>query len=114
MRGVSSKNFQKNYLLTFNGAPLGPINLKNTILKTRLYFIIKHKNPAILHFVRQNLGFGKVLKISLKNGPLVQGGHKQLASGYYYLVANRINILYLIHFYNGNLTLKKSNRAFAK
>jgi hypothetical protein len=114
LRGVSFKNFQKNYLLTFNGAPLGPINLKNTILKTRLYFIIKHKNPAILHFVRQNLGFGKVLKISLKNGPLVQGGHKQLASGYYYLVANRINILYLIHFYNGNLTLKKSNRAFAK
>ncbi len=94
--------------------------------------MIKHKNPSVLRFIRQNLGFGRILNCSLRppgNGPseskaillrkqkspgVSGGGARPPKHLYRFIVADRISIPRLTHLYNGNLILKKSNRAFAK
>lgn len=64
----------------------------------RLFFIITQKEVQVLHKIRSSLGFGKVS-----------------AHGDYfrYIVADLKSVDRLIHLFNGNLLLKKTNIRFA-
>lgn len=67
------------------------------VSSNRLFFIITQKDIKTLYNIKKNLGFGKV---SFYNGY----GR--------FIVANRENILKLIHLFNGNLVLNKTNNRF--
>ena len=67
------------------------------VSNARLFFIINQKEEKILHFIRTNLGFGKVSKY---------GNYSR------FIVADRTNIERLISIFNGNLILNKTNTRF--
>ena len=67
------------------------------VSNARLFFIINQKEEKILHFIRTNLGFGKVSKY---------GNYSR------FIVADRTNIDRLISIFNGNLILNKTNTRF--
>ena len=64
----------------------------------RLFFIINQKEEKVLHYIRANLGFGKVSKY---------------LSYSRYIVADRNCVDKLISIFNGNLVLYKTNARFA-
>ena len=64
----------------------------------RLFFIINQKQEKILHYIRANLGFGKV---------------SRYLSYSRYIVADRNCVDKLISIFNGNLVLYKTNAGFA-
>ncbi len=97
------------------------------------YSLISHKNPFFLHFIKKSLGFGRVFHTFLIFSFLIRPFFLFFSSLYfkkhllfnkffvypkhhisYYIIWNRLNILYLLHIYNGNLITKKSNKIFAK
>ena len=63
----------------------------------RLFFIINQKEQKILHYIRTNLGFGKV---------------STYLNYSRYIVANKANVDRLISIFNGNLLLEKTNARF--
>jgi hypothetical protein len=65
--------------------------------------MIKQKTPTILSSSKKKLGFGKVLEVSGRGRNI-----------YCSIVADRSGILRSIHLSNGNLLLKRSNRASTK
>ena len=67
------------------------------VSKSRLFFIINQKEEKVLHRIRTELGFGKV------------STYKTYSR---FIVANRDNIERLIHLFNGNLVLHKTNHRF--
>ena len=67
------------------------------ISKNRLFFIINQKEKKILHYIRTNLGFGKV------------STYKTYSR---FIVAGKDNIDKLISLFNGNLILDKTNARF--
>ena len=135
-----ARGFQSRNLANPAGANQRPRRPSTPLQAERLCSMIKHKNPSALRYARRNLGFGKISNCRrfhrnrqpTGNGPseakaiLLQ---KQKSPGvsepegrgarppkhiYRFIVADRISILCSIHLSNGNLSLKKSNRAFAK
>jgi hypothetical protein len=73
--------------------------------------MIKHKNPSDLYSTKKYSGFGKILKAASPPGNGPQHFQRSRA---HFVVADRISIPRSTHLSNGNLILKKSNRAFAK
>jgi hypothetical protein len=67
------------------------------VSKGRLFFIINQKEEKVLHRIRTELGFGKV------------SNYKRWSR---FIVADRDNIERLIHLFNGNLVLHKTNIRF--
>ena len=67
------------------------------VSKNRLFFIINQKEEKILHYIRTNLGFGKVS---------IYKTYSRL------IVADKGNIDKLISIFNGNLVLDKTNARF--
>ena len=67
------------------------------VSKNTLFFIINQKQEKILHFIRTNLGFGKVSKYQNYSR---------------FIVADKTNIDKLIFIFNGNLVLNKTNLCF--
>src|SRR5579875_3292703 len=67
------------------------------VSKGRLFFIINQKEEKVLHRIRTELGFGKV------------STYKTYSR---FIVADRDNIERLIHLFNGNLVLHKTNHRF--
>ena len=67
------------------------------VSKGRLFFIINQKEEKVLHRIRTELGFGKV------------SNYKSYSR---FIVADRDNIERLIHLFNGNLVLHKTNTRF--
>ena len=67
------------------------------VSNARLFFIINQKEEKILHFIRTNLGFGKV------------STYKNYSR---FIVADKTNIDKLIFIFNGNLVLNKTNARF--
>ena len=67
------------------------------VSKERLFFIINQKEEKVLHYIRTNLGFGKV------------STYKSCSR---YIVADKTNIDRLIFLFNGNLILNKTNNHF--
>ena len=63
----------------------------------RLFFIINQKEERVLHYIRTNLGFGKV------------STYKHYSR---YIVASKENTDRLILLFNGNLVLGKTNNRF--
>lgn len=63
----------------------------------RLFFIINQKEQKILHYIRTNLGFGKV---------------STYLNYSRYIVADKTNVDRLISIFNGNLLLEKTNAIF--
>jgi len=93
---VSHKSFIKtSFLEWFIGFSEGDGSF--IVSKKRLFFIINQKEEKVLHYIRANLGFGKVSKY----------GHYSR-----YVVANRSSVDRLISIFNGNLVLNKTNARF--
>ena len=67
------------------------------VSKGRLFFIINQKEEKVLHRIRTELGFGKVSTYNTYSR---------------FIVADRDNIERLIHLFNGNLVLHKTNSRF--
>ena len=67
------------------------------VSKNRLFFILNQKEEKVLQNIRTNLGFGKV------------STYKTLSR---FIVADKTNIDRLIHLFNGNLVLTKTNNRF--
>jgi hypothetical protein len=67
------------------------------VSKGRMFFIITQKEERVLHRIRTELGFGKVSTYNT---------YSRL------IVADRDNIERLIHLFNGNLVLHKTNVRF--
>ena len=67
------------------------------VSKGRLFFIINQKEEKVLHRIRTELGFGKV------------STYKTYSR---FIVADKDNIERLIHLFNGNLVLHKTNHRF--
>lgn len=67
------------------------------VSKGRIFFIINQKEEKILHRIRTELGFGKVSTYNTYSR---------------FIVADRDNIERLIHLFNGNLVLHKTNIRF--
>ena len=67
------------------------------VSKDRLFFIINQKEEKILHNIRTKLGFGKV------------STYKAYSR---FIVADKDNIERLIHLFNGNLVVDKTNSQF--
>lgn len=67
------------------------------VSKGRMFFIINQKEEKVLHRIRTELGFGKV------------STYKSYSR---FIVADRDNIERLIHLFNGNLVLHKTNIRF--
>ena len=67
------------------------------VSKGRLFFIINQKEEKVLHRIRTELGFGKVSTYNTYSR---------------FIVADRDNIERLIHLFNGNLVLHKTNSQF--
>lgn len=67
------------------------------VSKGRLFFIINQKEERVLHRIRTQLGFGKVSTYNTYSR---------------FIVADRNNIERLIHLFNGNLVLHKTNHRF--
>ena len=67
------------------------------VSKGRLFFIINQKEEKVLHRIRRELGFGKVSTYNTCSR---------------FIVADRDNIERLIHLFNGNLVLHKTNSRF--
>lgn len=67
------------------------------VSKDRLFFIINQKEEKILHRIRTELGFGKVSTYNAYSR---------------FIVADRDNVERLIHLFNGNLVLHKTNHRF--
>jgi hypothetical protein len=63
----------------------------------RLFFIITQKEPQILHFIKTNLGFGRVTSHGIY---------------FRFIVADKKNSDRLIHLFNGNLVFYKTQRRF--
>ena len=96
-RIVSHKSFIKNsFLEWFIGFSEGDGSF--IVSNKRLFFIINQKEEKILHYIRANLGFGKVSKY---------------LSYSRYIVADRNCVDKLISIFNGNLVLYKTNARFA-
>ncbi len=67
------------------------------VSKDRMFFIINQKEEKVLHRIRTELGFGKVSTYNTYSR---------------FIVADRDNIERLIHLFNGNLVLHKTNSRF--
>jgi hypothetical protein len=67
------------------------------VSKGRLFFIINQKEEKVLHRIRTELGFGKVSTYNTYSR---------------FIVADRDNVERLIHLFNGNLVLHKTNHRF--
>ncbi len=67
------------------------------VSNTRLFFIINQKEEKILHYIRTNLGFGKVSTYNTYSR---------------FIVADKNNVDRLIYLFNGNLILEKTNSRF--
>ncbi len=67
------------------------------VSKGRMFFIINQKEEKVLHRIRTELGFGKVSTYNTYSR---------------FIVADRDNIERLIHLFNGNLVLHKTNSRF--
>ena len=67
------------------------------VSKGRMFFIINQKQEKVLHRIRTELGFGKVSTYNTYSR---------------FIVADRDNIERLIHLFNGNLVLQKTNSRF--
>ena len=94
---VSHKNHIENsFLEWFIGFAEGDGSF--IVSNQRLFFIINHKEPQILHKIRTNLGFGKV---------------SYYLSYSRYIVADQSNVDRLIFLFNGNLLLEKTNAFFS-
>ncbi len=66
----------------------------------RVSFVITQKDPRVLHYIRTNLGFGKV--------------YENKDTYYRYIVSRQENIKYLIEIFNGRLILKKTNEMYKR
>ena len=64
----------------------------------RLFFIINQQQEDILHYIRDNLGYGKVLRLST---------HSR------FFVSRKQDIRRLISLFSGNLLLKKTRKRFS-
>ena len=96
-RIVPHKTFIKNsFLEWFIGFSEGDGSF--IVSNKRLFFIINQKEEKVLHYIRANLGFGKVSKY---------------LSYSRYIVADRNCVDKLISIFNGNLVLYKTNARFA-
>jgi len=89
------KKINVNFLQWFIGFVEGDGSF--IVSNTRLFFIINQKEEKILHFIRTNLGFGKV------------STYKNYSR---FIVADKTNINKLIFIFNGNLVLNKTNARF--
>ena len=93
---VSHKTFIKtSFLEWFVGFSEGDGSF--IVSKKRLFFIINQKEEKVLHYIRANLGFGKVSKYSSYSR---------------YIVADIHSVDRLISIFNGNLVLNKTNARF--
>lgn len=70
--------------------------------KKRLIFTITQKDPSFLYKLRTTLGFGSILN---------DNKFKEIKR---YSVSHRSQIRILIHIFNGNLLLNKTNKRFSK
>lgn len=93
---VSHKTFIKtSFLEWFVGFSEGDGTF--IVSNKRLFFIINQKEEKVLHYIRANLGFGKVSKYSSYSR---------------YIVADIHSVDRLISIFNGNLVLNKTNARF--
>lgn len=76
------------------------------VSNTRLFFIINQKQEKILHFIRTNLGFGKISTYTSNTGYNKGKIYSR------FIVADKSNIDRLISIFNGNLVLNKTNARF--
>lgn len=76
------------------------------VSNTRLFFIINQKKEKILHFIRTNLGFGKISTYTSNTGYNKGKIYSR------FIVADKNNIDRLISIFNGNLVLNKTNARF--
>ena len=65
----------------------------------RLFFILTQKDIQVLHMIRTTLGFGRVSK---------HGDY------FRYIVADQSSLKRLIHLFNGNLVLEKTQNRFCR
>ena len=89
------KNIDVCFLQWFIG--VSEVSACFMISEKSLLFIIKNLEEKTLYFIKSNLGFGKVSKY--KNSSR-------------FIVKNQTNIDRLIHIFNGNCILKKTNACF--
>jgi hypothetical protein len=89
------KTINQNFLEWFIGFSEGDGSF--IVSNNRLFFIINQKEEKILHYIRSNLGFGKVSNYKFYSR---------------YIVANKTNVDKLISIFNGNLVLSKTNLRF--
>ena len=89
------KTINQNFLEWFIGFSEGDGSF--IVSNNRLFFIINQKEEKVLHYIRTNLGFGKVSKYNSYSR---------------YIVANKTHVDKLIFIFNSNLVLSKTNSRF--
>ena len=89
------KTINQNFLEWFIGFSEGDGSF--IVSNNRLFFIINQKEEKILHYIRTNLGFGRVSKYNSYSR---------------YIVADKRHVDKLIFIFNGNLVLSKTKFRF--
>ena len=98
------KKIDYNFLCWFVGFTEGDGSFTSSFSKNtknyRNFFLIVQKDPKVLYYIKNNLGFGLV---------------SQRKDGYFtYYVGDQQNIERLIRIFNGNLVLQKVHSRFSK
>jgi len=94
------KKYSQEFLEWFVGFSEGDGCFHVSVPYKRLSFVITQKDPTFLYNLRTSLGFGSVLNDN-KNPEIKR-----------YSVTHRSQIKILIHIFNGNLILNKTNQRF--
>jgi len=95
------KNFNSTFIEWFVGFSEGDGSFIVWSKTNKINFVITQKDPKVLYYIRQNLGFGKIYKCK--------------DTYYRYIVSNKNNLLHLINIFNqGNLILSKTYIKFQK
>lgn len=97
---LHKKNYSPKFLSWFIGFSEGDVSFIIDCKNQRLFFTITQKDCALLHKIRTELGFGVICN-DTKNPEIKR-----------FTVTNRAHIKLLIHLFNGNLLLKKTQYRF--
>ena len=99
---LHKKKWSPEFLSWFLGFSEGDGSFIIDPKNKRLFFTITQKDPALLHRLRTELGFGTVCNDT------------QCPDTKRFTVTCREHVLILIHLFNGNLLLKKTTQRFLK
>jgi len=101
------KQYENCFLSWFVGFSEGDGSFVVDNKNKRTFFIINQKDPKVLFYIKENLGFGRV------KGPYYQKISEKKVSEYYrYIISDKESCYFLSLLFKENLVLNKTNKRF--